>query len=119
MSHPAFCTSAFILRGSAPQGVILQHAPKREYRCDFDKMKMPTPQSEIQLIEAFANTNVIGITINHEKMSDSELSKAINGLAYRLEIPVTDALSRPPELLVDMVLEAFPQLISKLADTTQ
>ena len=119
LSHPAFCTSAFILRGSAPQGVILQHAPKREYRCDFDKMKMPTPQSEIQLIEAFANTNVIGITINHEKMSDSELSKAINGLAYRLEIPVTDALSRPPELLVDMVLEAFPQLISKLADTTQ
>lgn len=27
LSHPAFCTSAFILRGSQPDAVILQHAP--------------------------------------------------------------------------------------------
>lgn len=114
LSHPAFCTSAFILRGSVPQGVILQHAPKREHRCDFPNMKMPTPQSEIQLIETFSNTNVIGLTINHENMSDTEIDTAIEVYGNQLEIPVTDALFRPPELLVDMVLEAFPQLIEKL-----
>jgi len=45
LSHPAFCTSAFILRGSQPQGVILQHAPKRPHRCDFPNMPMPDPRS--------------------------------------------------------------------------
>jgi uncharacterized NAD-dependent epimerase/dehydratase family protein len=54
LSHPAFCTSAFILRGSQPHAVVLQHAPKRAHRCDFPTMPMPEPKSEIALIEAFA-----------------------------------------------------------------
>ena len=29
LSHPAYLTSAYILRGSRPQAVILQHAPRR------------------------------------------------------------------------------------------
>ena len=66
LSHPAFCTSAFILRGSQPDAVILQYAPKRPHRCDFPQMPMPSPEDEIALIESFANTKVIGVTINHE-----------------------------------------------------
>ena len=46
LSHPAFSTSAFILRGSQPDGVILQHAPGRAHRCDFADMPMPTPQQK-------------------------------------------------------------------------
>lgn len=119
LSHPAFCTSAFILRGSVPQGVILQHAPKRKHRCDFEKIPMPTPQSEKALIEAFADTKVIGLTINHEDMSDTELDASIEEYENQLDIPVTDALSRPAELLVDMVLKAFPHLVQKLNVGTQ
>lgn len=119
LSHPAFCTSAFILRGSVPQGVILQHAPKRVHRCDFETMKMPEPSSEIELIEAFSDTSVIGLTINHEHMSDAELETAISEYSDELDIPVTDALSRPSELLVDMTLKAFPQLVKKLTVRTQ
>ena len=74
LSHPAYSTSSFILRGSCPQGVILQHAPKRRNRCDFNKMPMPDPSSEINLIETFANTRVIGLTLNHENMTDAEVS---------------------------------------------
>ena len=119
LSHPAFCTSAFILRGSAPDGVILQHAPKREYRCDFNQMKMPTPESEIRLIEAFADTRVIGLTINHENMTDKEIDSAITNYQDTLGVPVTDALARPEELLVEIVLRSFPQLREKLSDSTQ
>ena len=43
LSHPAFCTLAFILRASQPQAVILQHAPARPDRCDFPGMPMPDP----------------------------------------------------------------------------
>lgn len=110
LSHPAFCTSAFILRGSQPQAVILQHAPKRAHRCDFPTMPMPEPKSEIALIEAFADTRVIGITINHEAMTGAEVGHAIDSLSRDLGVPVTDALTRPGAHLADMVMTAFPQL---------
>ena len=35
LSHPAYITSAHILRGSQPTGVIVQHAPKRRVLGDF------------------------------------------------------------------------------------
>ncbi len=114
LSHPAFSTSSLIIRGSRPDGVVLQHAPKRTHRCDFAQMAMPTPAAEINLIQTFADTKVIGLTINHENMSDAEVSAAISLYENELGIPATDALSRPPERLVDMVLAAFPALEAKL-----
>lgn len=110
LSHPAFCTSAFILRGSQPDAIILQHAPKRAHRCDFPRMPMPSPASEIALIEAFADTKVIGLTINHEGMSEEEISATITAQTQKLELPVTDALSRPAAHLLTMVVEAYPGL---------
>jgi uncharacterized NAD-dependent epimerase/dehydratase family protein len=110
LSHPAFCTSSFILRGSCPDGVVLQHAPGRTARCDFSQMAMPTPASEIDLIQTFADTKVIGLTINHENMTDSEVSAAIALYERELGIPVTDALARSPDYLAAMVLSAFPGL---------
>ncbi len=114
LSHPAFSTTSFILRGSCPDGVILQHAPGRNYRCDFDRMSMPLPASEINLIQTFADTQVIGLTLNHENMTDAAVSLAIDAYERELGIPATDALSRSPSHLVDMVIEAFPKLGEKL-----
>lgn len=110
LSHPAFCTSAFILRGSQPDAVILQHAPKRAHRCDFPDMPMPSPASEIALIEAFANTKVIGLTLNHERMSEGEIGTSIDALSQQLGLPVTDALSRPKSRLLAMLVDAYPDL---------
>jgi uncharacterized NAD-dependent epimerase/dehydratase family protein len=112
LSHPAYLSSSFILRGGQPQAVILQHAPARRYLSDFPFLPMPTPASEIRLIEAFAPTRVIGLTLNHEGMDDSELSAAIALHQSELAVPVTDAVSRPPEALVEMVMQAFPELRS-------
>ena len=109
LSHPAFCTSAFILRASQPQGVILQHAPKRTHRCDFPNMPMPEPQDEIALIESFSNTRVIGLTLNHEGMEEAEINLNMKRFTRDLGIPVTDALTMPKSNLTDIVLTAFPQ----------
>ncbi|THB76693.1 MAG: DUF1611 domain-containing protein [Desulfobulbaceae bacterium] len=118
LSHPAFSTSSFILRGSCPKGIVLQHAPKRSHRCDFESMEMPTPASEINLLETFSDTKVIGLTINHEHMSDPEVSTAITRYEHELGIPVTDALTRSPERLVEMILLAFPELKAELIGNT-
>ena len=41
-------------------------------------------------------------------MTDAEVTEAIKLYESELGIPVTDALTRPPELLVDMVLRRVP-----------
>lgn len=115
LSHPAYLTSTFILRGSLPHGVLLQHAPGRTHLGDFPKIPMPTPASEVNLIETFADTKVIGLTINHENMTDVEVTAAIALYEFELGIPVTDALTRSPDRLVEMVLLSFPELAEKLA----
>jgi uncharacterized NAD-dependent epimerase/dehydratase family protein len=114
LSHPAYLTSTFILRGSRPEGVILQHAPGRVNLGDFGRMAMPTPASEINLIQTFADTKVIGLTLNHENMTDAEVTTAITLYELELGIPATDALTRSPNRLVEMVLAAFPHLDGKL-----
>jgi len=47
-------------------------------------------------------------------MSDPDVSSAILRYESELGIPATDALSRSPERLVEMVLGAFPKLAEKL-----
>ncbi len=116
LSHPAYLTSTFILRGSRPDGVVLQHAPGRTRLGDFGQVVMPTPATEINLIETFADTKVIGLTINHENMTDADVGQAIARYADELGIPATDALTRSPDLLVEMVLAAFPQLEATTVD---
>jgi uncharacterized NAD-dependent epimerase/dehydratase family protein len=71
---------------------------------------MPSAASEIALIETFADTVVIGLTLNHEGMTDSEITAAIAFYEQELGIPVTDAIARPTDRLVDMVLGALPEL---------
>ena len=115
LSHPAYLSSTFILRGARPDAVILQHAPARRMLGDFPAVPTPTPASEIALLRAFAGTPVIGLAINHEDMTDAEVSAAIILYELELGIPATDALTRPTGRLVDMVLHAFPALEAKLA----
>ncbi len=114
LSHPAYLTSGHILRGSRPVAVIVQHAPRRTVLGDFPMMPMPTVASEIALIEAFADTKVIGVTINHERMEPDEIGVAIIEHQLELGLPVTDPLTRPAAELVDMVLRALPHLANRL-----
>jgi len=118
LSHPAYLSSTFILRGARPDAAILQHAPARRMLGDFPDVPAPTPLSEIALLRAFAGVEVIGLTINHEDMTDAEVSAAIVLYELELGIPATDALTRPVTRLVDMVVSAFPALAARLAPDT-
>ncbi len=110
LSHPAFSSSAFILRGGCPHGVVLQHAPTRVARCDFPKLAMPKLAEEINLIQTFSDTSVIGITINHEHMNRDELAEVIVRYERDYGLPTADALFSSPDRLAEMVFSAFPDL---------
>lgn len=110
LSHPAYMTSAQILRGSRAEAVIVQHAPRRTMLGDFPMMPVPSVTSEVALIESFADTTVIGVTMNHEDMAPGEIEPAIRELEQATGLPVTDPLTRPIADLADMVLAALPRL---------
>lgn len=111
LSHPAYLSSTVILRASRPQAVIMQHAPGRRWLTDYPEVAMPDPAEEIALIEMFGRTEVIGMTLNHERMNRHEIDAAILLYQAQLGIPVMDPLWSPAIDLVEMVTSAFPDLV--------
>jgi len=88
----------------------VQHAPGRAVLGDFPMVAMPTVTSEITLIEAFADTKVIGVTVNHENLTAQQLATVIDEIELDTGLPATDPLTRPLSELVEMVLQSFPTL---------
>ncbi len=115
LSHPAFTSTAAILRGSLPQAIIVQHPPKRINHCDFPDIPMPTLASEIGLIEMFSKSKVVAITLNHEDMSEDEVAAAVVEYECLFALPVTDVLTSGCDKLVQKLYEVFPALREKAA----
>jgi uncharacterized NAD-dependent epimerase/dehydratase family protein len=99
-----------ILKGSQPDGVILQHPPDRKYRCDFPNLKMPTVESEIKLIEAISQTEVMAIALNHEDLSDKEVIDIMAIYEKKFQLATTDVLSHGCQKLVQALSHHFPEL---------
>ncbi|WP_276210738.1 DUF1611 domain-containing protein [Heyndrickxia coagulans] len=110
LSHPAYASSTGILKGARPQAVILQHAPKRKYLSDFPFAEVPKVEDEISLIEHFGKTRVIGITLNHDGMSDRELEETIRRYEETYHLPVTDVLKTGTDKIINALLDFFPSL---------
>ncbi len=114
LSHPAYLSSCFIIRGGQPEAIIIQHPPGRENLGDYPAIKMPTLYDEIELIEVFSKSPVIGIAINHENMSDPEVDETIEAYQSEFEIPATDVLKFGCDSLITNILVTFPELKAKL-----
>lgn len=112
LSHPAFTSSSAILRGAMPKAIILQHPPKRVNRCDFPKIAMPTLDSEIEMLEVFTGSKVIGITINHEGMTDEEVTTVTDDYEAKYHLPTTDVLKDGCVKLIDKLYEVFPEMVT-------
>ena len=120
-----FCRSAFQWAAARSSSISLRREMTMFMRdssilmifasISLPKMKpMPMPATEINLIQTFADTKAIGLTINHENMTEAEVTAAITRYECELGIPTTDALARSPACLVEMVLSAFPELAENL-----
>ena len=110
VSHPAFMSSLGILKGSMPDGIILQHPPARKFRCDFPHLAMPTVESEIKLIEAISQARVMAITLSHENLADEDILKVIAEYEKQFQLPTTDVLSHGCQKLVQTLFNHFPKL---------
>lgn len=114
VSHPAFMSSLGILKGSMPDGIILQHPPARKFRCDFPHLAMPTVESEIKLIEAISPARVMAIALSHENLVDEEILKIIEDYEKRFQLPTTDVLIHGCQKLIQTLGNHFPKLNQKI-----
>lgn len=110
VTHPAFMGSISILKGSQPNGVILQHPPARKLRCDFPDWRMPTVSEEILAIENIASTKVLALALSHEGVSLDEMPALIQDFEDRHNIPTTDVLTDGCNKLIAALFATFPQL---------
>ncbi|MEM8806563.1 MAG: DUF1611 domain-containing protein [Cyanobacteria bacterium P01_G01_bin.38] len=118
VSHPAFMSSLGILKGSMPDGVILQHPPARKFRCDFPHLAMPMVGGEINLIEAISQASVIAISLSHENLVESEILQIIADYETQYQLPTTDVLSHGCQKLVQTLSHHFPKLNHKIKRKT-
>ena len=114
VSHPAFMGSLGILKGSNPDGIILQHPPARKTRCDFPNLKMPSVESEIKLIEAISRAKVIAIALSHEDLSEKEVTDIIAIYEKKFQLATTDVLNHGCQKLVQALSHQFPKLRQKI-----
>lgn len=112
-SHPAFMSSLGILKGSMPDGIILQHPPARRFRCDFPQLPMPTVSSEIALLETISETKVIAIALSHEDLTGEEINKITQDYEKRFKLPTADVLTAGCEKFIYALFNNYPELNQK------
>ncbi len=93
VSHEAFLSSIAIIRGSLPDGIILQHVPSREKRCDFPFLNVPSIESEINLINSLSAGKVIAIALSSESSTKEQMENKKIQYEQEFNIPASDILS--------------------------
>lgn len=101
--HPAYPGSFEIIGACRPDGIILQHAPKRKFFDGFPDIPIPDLQKYMDILELLSGRKVIAISLNREGMTDEEVKSEITSLESRFNIPVFDPLNLNPEIALNIV----------------
>lgn len=97
------CGAEFLVSGEA-RGVILQHAPGREFFEGYAELGLHIPplEEEIRLIELYG-ARVLAVTLQGERLDAAGLARSQRELAARLDIPVVRPLEEGVDGLVPIV----------------
>ena len=111
------CGAEIVVSGNV-KGVILQHAPFREYYDDLAHVGclLPELETEIRLMEMY-NTRVLAVTLNGEGASKDQLEAYAQTTQEELGIPVVRPLEEGVQRLLP-VIKSFMADHERLADVT-
>ncbi len=84
-----------------------------EFVSGINQKLTETHRAITSIREAKAQLSAIGKRIEDDEQF-ADLQESATELEGKLGIPATDALSRPPERLIEMLVAAYPQLREKL-----
>ena len=99
------CGAELLLSGGA-RGVVLQHAPGRDYFEGYEDRgyRIPTVQEEIRLIGLYGGST-LGVTLHSDGLSADALVQYQRELEDELKIPVVQPLNDGVEALVHALCE--------------
>jgi len=97
------CGAEFLLSGAA-RGVILQHAPGREFFEGYESQghRIPPVEDEIDLIRCYG-ARTLAVTLQGEGLGLATLKQTQQDLQQRLNIPVVCPLEEGVDTLVPVV----------------
>lgn len=111
LSHPAYVTgSRAIVNASAPDAIVLQHAPARKWRTYHEtELHLPngTIDREMELIKCYSGAPVIGITLNHQGMTREDVEGKIAEYEAKYGLPACDPLVDGPGKIAEAIIERF------------
>ena len=99
--HPFFPGGFEILTAGQVQAFILVDAPKRPHLDGFPGYLMPNPRRVVKIAELLTEKKLIGIGINHDRMSKSDITRSKNAYQTMFKVPVADPLTEGVGILVD------------------
>ncbi len=97
------CGAEFLLSGAA-RGVILQHAPGREFFDGYEPRgcRIPPLEDEMRLIACYG-ARTLAVTLHGEGLTEKELIETQQAIAERLQIPVIRPLEEGLDALTPVV----------------
>jgi uncharacterized NAD-dependent epimerase/dehydratase family protein len=104
--HPFFPGGFEILTAGQVQGFILVDAPKRPHLDGFPGYPMPDPRRVVTIAELLTEKKLLGVGLNHERMSTSDISTAKEKYQMMFHVPISDPLTEGVSELAD-ALEAM------------
>ncbi len=112
------CGAEIVVSGNV-KGVILQHAPFREYYDDLEHIGclLPELSTEIRLMEMYG-TRILAVTLNGEGGSRDQLAEYAKTTQEQLGVPVVRPLEEGVERLLP-VIRTFMAEHGNLPDVTR
>jgi uncharacterized NAD-dependent epimerase/dehydratase family protein len=105
LMNPGYPGGFEILAACRPHGIIMQHAPMRREYDGFPGFPLDSLKDQIFLAEFLSRKPVIGITVNHEGMDPSNISRICGELEDLHGIPACDPLITGIAPVIDAVLQ--------------
>ena len=104
LRNPSGPCGAEMLLSAAARGVVLHHAPGREFFAGYEAMglRVPSLESEIELIRYY-DSETVAVTLNSKGCTPEQLDRFRSGYRETLGIPVVEPLTEGVEALVPAV----------------
>jgi uncharacterized NAD-dependent epimerase/dehydratase family protein len=92
LMNPAYPGGFELLAAGRPDVVVLQHAPARKEYDGFPGYPIHPLMQQIQAIELVSGVPVVAVTLNHEELRRTEISRVCEAIAEETGQPAYDVL---------------------------
>lgn len=92
LTNPAFPGGFELVAAGRPQGLIVQHAPRRRFYDGFPGYPLAGLDRELEILRLLSSASLLAITLNHEEMTREEVEKTVAEYERRYGVPVCDVI---------------------------